>query len=379
MHILVINAGSSSIKWQLFADSVLVQSEIIERWSPSDGFSSILNQIDPTIVIAAVGHRVVHGGPRLNRAVVIDDEIVAYLETTIDLAPLHQPPAIAGIKVARESFPGAVHIACFDTTFHQTLAPAAFTYALPSEWNQRWGLRRYGFHGLSHAYAYRAGAQLVEVEPSAKIVTAHLGAGQSLCAISGGASRDTTMGFTPLEGLVMATRSGDVDPGLIMWLLENTELTVAEVFDGLEHKSGLAGLSGTSGDLRDVIANMTNMDSTDAAGQASASSGVKASATLAWEVYLHRLTKLTAAMVASIGGIELLVFTGGVGEHSAAVREQLVERLSYLGLEIDSSVNELAHSDARITGARSSVEVAVITAREDLQILHEVTQVLASH
>lgn len=364
MRVLVLNAGSSSLKWQLFDGEELVRAENIQRWDPTTGFIEVVAAVDDFGGVDVVGHRVVHGGPELTSATLVDDAVLEYLATTVDLAPLHQPPAIAGIKAARDAFPQARQVACFDTSFHSAMAPAAYTYALPAQWNSNWKLRRYGFHGLSHAYAFAAGAGLTNVDPNSRILTAHLGAGASLCAVSSGRSIDTTMGFTPLEGLVMATRSGNVDPGLVLWLLRNTDLSVDEVFSGLERSSGLAGLSGTSGDIRDVAKAMATGDD---------------SARLAWAVFNHRLAGLAGQMITSMGGVDLIVFTGGVGEHKELVRSGLGDALNFLGVSIDERLNTAVDGDAVITGANSSVQVAVVVAREDLQIVREVHELLDSN
>ena len=364
MRILVINAGSSSLKWQYFDGDQLVIDENIQRWNPADGFDEIVEAVTAAGGVDAVGPRVVHGGPKLRETTVIDDDVVAYLKTTVDLAPLHQPQAIAGIEIARAAFPDAVQVACFDTAFHRTLSAAASTYALPKEWNERWQLRRYGFHGLSHAYAFEAGAQLAGVPAAeSRILTAHLGAGASLCAIRDGKSVATTMGFTPLEGLVMVTRSGTVDPGLMLWLLEHADLTREELSDAMEHASGLAGLSGTSGDVRDVVA---GVDAGDPA------------ALTAWEVFNHQLAAFAGQMIVAMGGIDLLVFTGGIGEHQQRVRAELSASLGFLGVKLDSAANDVASGDAVISADNSRVPVVVVTAREDLQIVHEVERVMVT-
>lgn len=363
MHILVINAGSSSLKWQLFQNELLLRDELIERWDPATGFDDIVGAVADGPTIDAVGHRVVHGGPLLRDPTVITDDVVRYLETTIDLAPLHQPPALAGIAAAREAFPDATHIACFDTGFHKTIGAAAATYAIPAEWNERWQLRRYGFHGLSHGYAFAAGADLAGISRYSRILTAHLGSGASLCAVRGAQSVDTTMGFTPLEGLVMATRSGSVDPGLVLWLLQHTELSVDEVLNGLEHSAGLAGLSGTGGDLRDVLAEIQ---------------GGSPDAQLAWEVFNHRLLTLSGQMIASMGGLDLIVFTGGIGEHRPLVRTALGSGLDFLGVVIDEAANNAVDGDAVISAADSKVAVVVVAAREDLQIVRNMRELLGT-
>lgn len=360
MRILVVNTGSSSLKLQVLHDTELVAQHEVERWHGEQSDTELTGFIRDAGAVDAVGHRVVHGGPRLQESVLIDDEVVAYLESIIDLAPLHEPNAIAAIRLTRELLPGAPQVACFDTAFHATIPPAAATYALPAEWNERWGLRRYGFHGLSHSYASRRGAELIGRDVSdLRIVTCHLGSGASLCAIRGGKSADTTMGFTPLEGLVMGTRSGSVDPGLLIWLIEQGGLTPAELNDGLEHRSGLAGLSGTSGDMRDVLA----------AGEAGAR---------ALDVYQHRLAACAAEMITAIGGLDLMVFTAGVGEHTPQVRERLVKDLAFLGVKIDGAKNAGASADAVLTASDSSAQVVVLTAREDLEILWEVQRLLSS-
>ena len=265
--ILVVNAGSSSLKVRLLGpdDALVAQLDL----APG-GLGDALGELG---TVGAVGHRVVHGGERFREAVVVDAAVTAELEALTELAPLHQPGSLAGLAAAREALPGVPHVACFDTAFHATLSPAAYTYALPAQWRERFPLRRYGFHGLSHAYAARRAAEL---GAGRRVVTCHIGAGASLAAVRDGRSVDTTMGFTPLEGLVMATRSGSVDPGLVLWLLERGELSVAEMAHALEHESGLLALAGTA-DMREVLAR-TDGD-----------------ARLALDVYAHRLRAAIAA------------------------------------------------------------------------------------
>jgi acetate kinase len=253
--------------------------------------------------------------------------------------------------------PDTPAVACFDTAFHATLPPAAFTYAVPRAWQERWGVRRYGFHGLSHAYASRRAAEMTGAR---RIVTCHLGAGASLAAVRDGRSVDTTMGFTPLEGLVMATRSGSVDPGLLLWLLERERLTVAEMSAALEHDSGLSALAGTA-DMREVLARVdTDPD-----------------ARLALDVYTHRLRAGVAAMTAALGGLDALAFTGGVGERSAPVRRAVAEGLGFLGVALDDERNAAADGDTDISRADAHARALVIPAREDLEIVREVRRVLA--
>jgi acetate kinase len=300
----------------------------------------------------AVGHRVVHGGPDLRDAMVLDEAVFATLEALTPLAPLHQPRALAGIRAVQAALPGVPEVACFDTAFHATVPPAAATYALPQDWRRRWPLRRFGFHGLSHQYAVRRATELLGGLP-ARLVTCHLGAGASLCAVRDGRSVDTTMGFTPLEGLVMNTRSGSVDPGLVLWLIEEAGLAPAEVAEGLERHSGLAGLSGTSGDLREIGAG-----------------------TLAFDVYIHRLRREIAAMAAALGGLDALVFTGGVGEHHPAVRAAAGAGLRFLEVELDADRNAATAADGEIGAAGARVRTLVVTAREDLEISRQVRRLL---
>jgi acetate kinase len=304
----------------------------------------------------------VHGGSRFSEAVLIDQSVTAAIRDLTDLAPLHQPRALAGITAAAQALPGVPGVACFDTAFHAGMPSAAARYALPGAWVQRFGLRRFGFHGLSHGYAARrAAAMLGRDLAELRIVTCHLGAGASLAAVQGGHSVDTTMGFTPLEGLVMATRSGSVDPGLIIWLLQHGQLGLDAVAAGLEQSSGLAGLSGVpSGDVRDV--------------QRAAADGDPA-ARLAVEVYLHRLRREIAAMTAAMNGLDVLVFTGGVGEHNPAIRAAAAEGLGFLGIWIDPDRNA-ATADADISHPAATVPALVITAREDIEIARQARQVL---
>jgi acetate kinase len=339
-RLLVVNAGSSSLKLRLLdaADELVGEHDL-----PAVGAGAeerLAGALAGLGEVAAVGHRVVHGGTRFHDAVVVDAAVRQALEELTDLAPLHQPKSLAALDAVRQVLPDVPHVACFDTAFHADLPAAAATYAVPVEWRERLGVRRYGFHGLSHAYASRRAAQeLGRPLDGLRLVTCHLGAGASLAAVRDGRSADTTMGFTPLEGLVMATRSGSVDPGLVLWLQQHHGIAADELNDALEHRSGLAGLAGTA-DLREV-------EQAAAAGEERAK--------LALEVYLHRLRGSIAAMAAAMGGVDALVFTGGVGEHSALVRERAVAGLRFLGDE---------------------VAVLVVEAREDLEIARQVRALL---
>ena len=358
MRVLVVNAGSSSLKLRLLGgdDDVIADHEV-ERWDGDPDHADLADFVRGLSEVDAVGHRVVHGGSHFRAATVLDDDVIAAIEALTSLAPLHQPRALAGIRATNKLLPDMPAVACFDTAFHAGLPPEAATYALPAEWTERFGLRRFGFHGLSHAWASRRAAELLGRPPSElRLITAHLGAGASLCAVAGGRSVATTMGFTPLEGLVMATRSGDVDPGLVLWLLQYGGLTVDEVAEGLEKRSGLAGLSRTSGDMRDVLT---------AADEGHAHAG------LAYGVWLHRLRAGVAAMAAAMGGVDGLAFTGGIGEHTARARADACAGLGFLGLSIDETANETATSDSVIGDG-----VVVVTAREDRQMAAEVRAVV---
>ena len=361
-RVLVVNTGSSSLKLSVLRDGRVEDGATVQRWEGDGHLEPVREFLDGVGRVDAVGHRVVHGGPRYSEPARIDGDVIDYLGSIRDLAPLHNPRAVAGIHAVAEVLPDVPAVACFDTAFHATLPAEAHTYALPREWNARWGLRRYGFHGLSHAYATRRTGELVGA-PDARMVSCHLGAGASLAAVRDGISRDTTMGFTPLAGLVMVTRSGDVDPGLLMWLLQHGGVPVDELNEALEKRSGLKGLSGTSGDLRDVLAGRADGDQDCA---------------LAFDVFVHQLCREIAAMTAAIGGLDVLVMTGGVGEHSPLVRARVADRLAYLGVRLDADRNDSASGDADVSAAGAAVRTVVVTAREDLEIARQVTEHLVS-
>jgi acetate kinase len=396
MKILVLNAGSSSLKFQLIdTDGAAIAAQRDRRLARGQieriGGESILtleaigarpvkttatirdhaNAVEHVISwltsqtsgvpissvaeIEAVGHRVVHGGERFTQSTRVDDTVWRELEDLIDLAPLHNPHNLRGITAARAVVgPGIPQVAVFDTAFHHSLPETAYLYAIPYQYYRRYRVRRYGFHGTSHRYvAYRYRQLTGRTRDKTKIITLHLGNGASACAIQGGDSVDTSMGFTPLEGLVMATRSGSVDPGLLLWLLERERLTERELATMLEHESGLLGLAGTA-DMRVLLAR-TDYD-----------------AELALGVYVHRLRAGIGAMTASLRGIDALVFTGGVGERSAEVRGRACEGLGFLGVRIDEDANTHHHGDADLTAADASVRTLVIAAREDLEIARQV-------
>jgi len=363
-RILVVNAGSSSLKLRVLdaEDAVVASVDLPAPRGTADAgeIETALGNLGP---IRAVGHRIVHGGTRYSGPVRLDAAVEANLRALTDLAPLHQPKSMAALAAVQAVLPDVPAVACFDTAFHATMPAAATTYAIPPEWRKRWALRKYGFHGLSHAYAARRAAEIVgrPVE-DLRIVTCHLGAGASLAAVRDGRSIDTTMGFTPLDGLVMATRSGSIDPGLVLWLADHAGMPTEELAATLEHRSGLLGLAGTA-DMRAILA-------AEAAGDEAA--------ILAIGVYLHRLRASIAAMVAALRGLDVLVFTGGVGEHATSIRERVAIDLAYLGLVVDPTANAAAEADADIGAPETRVRTLVVTAREDLEIAREVRATLGS-
>lgn len=371
LRVLTVNAGSSSVKLDLVGegDEVLASAELQAPRAELDR-SALAAAIDgPLREADAVAHRVVHGGERFLGPVRVDDEVVAALDALTDLAPLHQPKSLAAMRAVGELLGHLPAVACFDTAFHATIPAANRTYALPAAWRERWGLRRFGFHGLSHGWVARRAPELLRRtaagpgpdDGAPRIVSCHLGAGASLCAIRGGASVDTTMGFTPLEGLVMATRSGSVDPGLLLWLLEHERLSEHEMATALEHDSGLQGLAG-SADMQEVLARA-------AAGEQRAG--------LAIDVYIHRLTGQIAAMVAALGGIDALVFTAGVGEHAPEIRARAAQGLRFLGVALDGEANRACAGDCEIGDPSAAVRTLVLTAREDAEMARQARTVLA--
>jgi acetate kinase len=359
-QILVVNAGSSSLKLRVLddADEVTGSADLPPPRAGDDG-AAIKAAIEPFGEVHAVGHRIVHGGDEFSGPVLIEGGVRQRIGALTDLAPLHQPKSLAALDAVTEVLPDVPAVACFDTAFHATIPAAAATFALPAQWRERWSLRRFGFHGLSHAYVSRRAATLLGAS-SLRLVSCHLGAGASLAAVRDGRSVDTTMGFTPLDGLVMATRSGSVDPGLVLWLQTHAGISADELGDALENRSGLAGLAGTA-DLREILARA-------AAGEAQAQ--------LARDVYLHRLAASVAAMTAALGGLDALVFTGGVGENSAEIRSRAADRLGFLGVHVDNERNGTGPSDRDIAPPGAPVRVLVIRAREDIEIARQVREVI---
>jgi acetate kinase len=360
LRVLVVNAGSSSVKLRLLDDhdNVVESADLtVERGEVDQPAVREAAAAMPSP--DAVGHRIVHGGERYRGAIRIDEEVEAALRGLADLAPLHQPKSLAALDAVASALPDAPAVACFDTAFHAALPRAAATYALPASWRERFGLRRFGFHGLSHAYAARRAAEMLDRE-DLRLVSCHLGAGASLAAVHAGRSIDTTMGFTPLEGLVMATRSGSVDPGLLLWLLEHEATSEREMASALENESGLAGLAGTA-DMRVVLAR-AGADEPDSR--------------LALDVYLHRLRAGIGAMAAALGGLDALLFTGGVGENSAEIRSLACEGLGFLGVDLDTRRNRAAAGDVAIGSPGARAATLVVESREDVEIATEVRRIL---
>ena len=357
MRVLTVNTGSSSVKLRLLdaRDEIVSEeeSEAPETDIDERGLSTAVARMGQA---DAVAHRIVHGGDRTEPAL-LDAALHDELARLASLAPLHQPKSLAAVSIVGSLLPDVPAVACFDTAFHARMPARAAMYALPAEWRERFALRRYGFHGLSHAYASRRVAELVAPAGVSRIVTCHLGAGASLAAVTGGRSIDTTMGFTPLEGVVMATRSGNVDPGLVLWLLAQG-LSPEEVHEGLERRSGLLGLSGTA-DMRELLARDDDPART------------------ALDVYLHRLAGAIAAMAAALGGVDALVFTGGVGERAPAIRAGVAERIGFLGITLDGRRNEAARGDAEISAEDAAARSAVVAAREDREMARQARSLLA--
>ncbi|HVT61109.1 MAG TPA: acetate/propionate family kinase [Thermoanaerobaculia bacterium] len=386
---LVLNAGSSTLKWSVLerdgerlVDSGTAAWESAEPARRQEQIGALWRAA-PAVDVA--GHRVVHGGADFRRAVLITAAVRANLARLVEIDPLHAPAALAGIAAVAEANPRLPQVAAFDTSFHATLPEAAALYPLPREWSERFGLRRYGFHGLSVGYAVRrvaelAGAAAGRPELPGRLVVCHLGSGCSLTAVAGGRSIDTTMGFTPLEGVMMANRSGSVDPGLLLHLEQRCDIAPAALAAGLNQRSGLAGVSGLTGDFRELLA---------------AADAGHARATLAYAMFVHSLCRAAGAMIAVLGGLDALVVTGGIGEHSPRLRADLAGALAYAGLRLDPAGNAAAvgdhggngrhaeadpdsKADTDLSASGAAARFFVVTAREDLAVLREIETVLAS-
>jgi acetate kinase len=364
MKVLAVTAGSHSLGLAFLEttgmDAVreLSSTKVTEEpgsEAAARALSDFVAKLDAGV--DAVGHRLVHGGSIVTGPAVVDDALVGRLEGIADLAPLHLPPALALLAQARKALPGVPHLVCPDNAFHTDLPPESATLPLPAPWRERWGLRRYGFHGLSYAWACDRAAELLGRPPAGlNLVVAHLGGGASVCAVAGGRSVDTTMGFTPLDGIPMSTRSGGVDPGLLLWLLDG-RLDRAALSEGLEHESGLLGLSGgLSGDTRDLVA------SDDPA------------AATALAVYAHAVRRAIAAMAASLPRLDALVFTGEIGWDQPEVRQAICSRLPVLGIEPPSV--QTRSDDGLVSAPHAAVPVLIVEVQEERQIAREVVRAL---
>jgi acetate kinase len=365
MRILTVNAGSSSVKIRLLGPSdelLAVRDVTADRGRPEPGaLEAALSGLDAP---DAVAHRVVHGGSHHPGPVRVDKAVLAELEGLVDMAPLHQAPALAALRATEPVCPDVPAVACFDTAFHATMPDGASTYAVPRRWRSELGVRRYGFHGLAHEWASSRVRELAG--PVERIVVAHLGSGASVCAVHDGCSVDSSMGFTPTSGLVMGTRCGDLDPAVPAWLMHHG-LGITEVQDALSEHSGLVALAG-SADMREVLAR-------EAGGDPDAS--------LAIRVWLHRLRAEIASMAAALGGLDALVFSGGVGERAAVLRRRAADGLGFLGVELDQAANGLADGRANtpaevdVSAPGSGVRTWVVHTREDLVMASQARALLA--
>jgi acetate kinase len=395
MNVLLLNAGSSSLKAVLMesADGDVLSRGLADwagsatryRYAGADGYehseevhwrghakavARFVADLTPfqRSALVAVGHRVVHGGP-FTSSVRITPAIRSRIMELADLAPLHNPPSLEALTAAENELPDVPHVAVFDTAFHATLSSEAYTYPLPAQWTLDWGIRRYGFHGLSHAYcAGRAKEMfahysLATTRPSPNLVICHLGHGCSASAVMAGKCVDTTMGFTPLDGLMMATRSGSIDPGILLHVQKHHGLTAAQVETALNRESGLLGVSGISADMRQIL---------------KAAKEGHEQARLALGIYTHRVRQAIGALAVTMGGVDALVFTAGVGENAAEVRQAICAGLQCLGLELDAHANTTCRPDADIASAHSQGRIFVIATREDVTMFNEVLLVLGS-
>jgi len=391
MKILVINSGSSSIKYQLFdmvkeivvakggiqrigIDNSFLEHEThdgketrIDRDIPDHGEGikllidvlldkeyGVISNIDE---IDAVGHRVLHGGEKFTESVIIDEEVEKTIEEYCDLGPLHNPHNLTGIRVCKKILPGKPQVAVFDTSFHTTMPPKAFLYALPFEYYEKYKVKRYGFHGTSHRYVSRRCAQLMDKPyEELKIISCHLGNGASIAAVANGKCIDTSMGLTPLEGLVMGTRCGDIDPAIIKFIMEKEGISIEEMDKIMNKKSGLLGISGISNDSRDV--------------SEAAKNGNKR-AQMALELFDYRIVKYIGAYIAAMGGADAIVFTAGIGENQWETRENIIEQLGFLGIKLDKEANKVRGEEKEISTPDSKIRVFVIPTNEELMIARD--------
>ena len=390
MKILVINAGSTTLKYQLInsEDESVIAKGLCERiggtgvinYNKRDGSkaSETVDMPDHSVAlklvidrltdpefglvkdlseIDAVGHRVVHGGESFSSSVVVDDEIIEEIRACSDLAPLHNPANILGINACRKLMPGVPNVAVFDTAFHQTMPEKAYIYGLPYSYYEKYKVRRYGFHGTSHSFVSKRAIELLgKPAEDTKIIVCHLGGGASITAVKGGKSVDTSMGMTPLEGLIMGTRSGSIDPAIIEYIAHKEECGIDDIMNILNKKSGIFGISGISSDMRDIDAGYEKGDK---------------KATIAFKVFCYQAAKLIGGYIAAMNGVDSIVFTAGIGEHDNLVREEILSYFGYLGITVDKEANDKCHDEALISTADSKIKVYVIPTNEELAIARE--------
>jgi acetate kinase len=397
MKILVLNCGSSSIKYKLFnmeskaviaqggvekiglkgsflkfqlpnGDKVILEGEILEHQAGIEYILGVLTSkkygcISSLDEIEAVGHRVVHGGEEFNSSVFITDEVIKKMEECIELAPLHNPPNLAGIRAVRELMGNIPQAGVFDTAFHQTMPPKAYMYGLPYSLYEKYGIRRYGFHGTSHRYVSRKGCESLGIPyEKQRIITAHIGNGGSLAAICNGKSIDTSMGMTPVEGLLMGTRSGDVDAGIVSFIMEKENIGTQAISTLVNKHSGLLGVSGVSSDMRELRAAMESGNE---------------KAQLAFDMFVHRIKKYIGAYAAVLGGTDILIFTGGIGENASPVREQVCKNMEYMGIKLDLDKNNEIHGEeAIISTPDSKVTVMVVPTDEEYMIASDTMEIV---
>ena len=395
MKVLVINCGSSSLKYQLIDSEteVALAVGLCERigidgrlnHTPNGGEKVVIEQAMPDHEVAirmvldaltnenygviknldeidAIGHRLVHGGEKFTKSVIIDDEVIAGVEECSPLAPLHNPANLIGVRACQAIMPGVPNIGVFDTAFHQTMEPVAYMYGLPYEYYEKYKVRRYGFHGTSHSFVSKRAIQMLNLDPdNSKIIVCHLGNGSSISAVKNGKVVDTSMGMTPMEGLVMGTRCCDMDPTIVEYLAHSLNKSLEEVMVILNKKSGVLGISGVSSDFRDLD---------------KASNEGNERAKLAVEVFSYRTAKYIGSYIAAMNGVDAIVFTAGLGENNIVVREQILNHFGYMGITLDKEANQIRGEEKIISTPDSKVTVAVIPTNEELAIAHETVALL---
>jgi len=397
MKILVLNCGSSSIKYQLFtmADRAVIAKGGIEKLGMKGSFLKHVRQDGQVVVfegeildhkigveyilgiltsekhgclksleeLDAVGHRVVHGGERFNSSVLLTEEVLAEVTKCIDIAPLHNPPNLKGIQAMEELIPGIPQVGVFDTAFHQTMEPKAYMYGIPYPLYKKYGIRRYGFHGTSHRYVTKRACELLGVDYNTqKIISCHLGNGASVAAVKNGKSVDTSMGFTPVEGLVMGTRSGDLDVGVVLYIMEKEEIGIKSANTLFNKHAGMLGITGISSDMREIEMAKAKGDER---------------ATLALDMYNYKVKKYIGSYIAAMGGLDILIMTGGIGENADTTREGVLSEMDFLGISLDYEKNRGFRSEGVISTPESKVKIIVVPTDEELMIAMDTEQIVA--